>query len=398
MKILYINSVVDYGSTGNLVRELASSEKNKGNDVLICYGRFYKEKAQDSFFFGSKFQSMIHVVTTRLLGRHGLHSTIATRKLLKKIVEFNPDIIHLHNLHGYYLNVPMLFDYISSKGTKVLWTLHDCWSFSGSSAHFDYYGCREWQDGCVVCNNTSTYPESIGLKRQKKNFNWKKRKFTQIEGHRMIIITPSNWLRDLTKKTFLKKYEIATIYNGIDLDRYSIKNEKEKSSRIKLLGVANDWTKLKGFDDFILLRQKLDPDKYQITLVGLTDKQLSKIPEGIIGIKRTSNFEELVRLYQDSDIYLNLSYEETMGLTTVEALACGTPSIVYDATAVPEVVSEDTGVIVKAGNIDRLVEVIQTLDWTKYSKENFTNRVKDFSLSKMNINYERKVRSLYEEN
>ena len=214
----------------------------------------------------------------------------------------------------------------------------------------------------------------------------------------MIIITPSNWLRDLTKKTFLKKYEIATIYNGIDLDRYSIKNEKEKSSRIKLLGVANDWTKLKGFDDFILLRQKLDPDKYQITLVGLTDKQLSKIPEGIIGIKRTSNFEELVRLYQDSDIYLNLSYEETMGLTTVEALACGTPSIVYDATAVPEVVSEDTGVIVKAGNIDRLVEVIQTLDWTKYSKENFTNRVKDFSLSKMNINYERKVRSLYEEN
>lgn len=384
MKVLFINSVVDYGSTGKIVRDLANGLKQQGHDVLICFGRNVASDKTDTFDFSSKFFSMIHLIMSRLFGRHGLHSTLQTRKLIRKIKNFGPDVIHLHNLHGYYLNYKVLFNFLHEYDVKILWTLHDCWAFSGSAAHFDYYGCKKWDNGCVECENTKSYPRVDFSPRQQKNFNLKKEVFTMVND--MEIFCPSNWLRNLTSKTFLSKYNISTIYNGIDIDSFSIKDSSSSNGQINLLGVANDWSIQKGLYDFYELSKKL-PKNYKLTLVGLTQKQKIQTPSNIVAVERTRNYDELIDFYKRADIYLNLSVEETMGLTTVEAMAVGTPVIVYDRTAVPEVVSEYTGVIIPAISIENLIDAIINFDFSKFDKQNISDHAKRFSKQNMITEY-----------
>ena len=379
MKVLFINSVVDYGSTGKIVRDLANGLKQQGHDVLICFGRGEAKEKDDTFYFGGKMSSALHLLMSRLFGRHGLHSNSRTYDLIDRIKLFNPDIIHLHNIHGYYLNYKILFKFLKDSKSKVIWTLHDCWSFSGSAAHFDYYGCSEWDDGCVVCNNVSVYPKVVGFSRQKKNFDEKKHSFTSIED--MIIICPSNWLRDLTSTTFLSKFKVNTIYNGIDTSKFPLKSSRVRSS-INLLGVANDWSEQKGINDFFKLAGNL-PSNFHITLIGLSKRQLELVPANITAIERTSNIEELCSYYQKSDIYINLSVEETMGLTTVEAMAVGTPVIVYDKTAVPEVVTSETGLVVSSLNFDQLVDSILTFDFNNYDSNLISEYAQFFSKERM---------------
>ncbi|QIK57522.1 glycosyltransferase [Erysipelothrix sp. HDW6A] len=392
MKILFINSVVDYGSTGKLVRDIANASKQAGHDVLVAYGRYPQENSEDTFYFGSKISTYWHVLMTRLLGRHGLHSSLETKKLIKVIDEYNPEVIHLHNLHGYYLNVRMLFNYLKTRPqTKILWTLHDCWSFSGSSAYFSYSGCKVWDKGCVECNTTREYPESLGFSNQKYNFNWKKEAFSNINN--LTILTPSDWLKQLTEQTFLNSYKIKRIYNGIDLQVFRPLKNESNSTEINLLGVANIWEKRKGLDDFIELSKRL-PEDYKITLIGLSKQQCEGLPSSIKGITRTENVSELVEYYSNADIYLNLSQEETMGLTTVEALACGTPVIVYDQTAVPEIVGDEVGLVVKANDIDLLATSIQNFDFVRYSSEACREYSFKFSKEKMIENYLKEIEKL----
>ena len=383
MKILYINSVYQYGSTGRLVKELMEAAKGQGHDVLCVYGRHFQGDIEDTYYIGSKVESAYHVLMTRLFGRHGMHSTNATKKLIKKIETFQPDTIHLHNLHGYYLNVPMLMSYLKTINVKIIWTLHDTWTVSGSAAYFDYNGCKLWDEGCVINNVTNEYPHVWFFPNQKRNFKWKQESFSGFDN--LHIITVSDWLKDLIMTTFLKSYKITRIYNGIDLNLFQPKEKEVSNKKIKILGVANIWEERKGLKDFIKLSKVL-PSNYEITLIGLSENQIKDLPKNIIGITRTSSLEELVKYYQDTNLYLNLSVEETMGLTTVEALACGTPCIVYDKTAVPEIVDPKSGIIVPANDIDQLLKVIETFDYKKYSRNHARNRAKMFSLQQMYSN------------
>ena len=384
MKILYINSVYQYGSTGRLVKDLMEASKAKGHDVLCVYGRHDQGDVADTFYIGSKWQTAVHVLMTRLFGRHALHSILATRKLIQKIKEFKPDVIHLHNLHGYYIHVPMLMKFLKKLDVKIIWTLHDTWSISGSAAYFDYYGCKEWYDGCVRCLNTKEYPEVWFIANQGRNFTWKKENFTGFKN--MHIITVSNWLRGILIPSFLNQYPVTTIYNGIDLNTFTPKYKEAPKSTVKLLGVANIWEERKGLNDFIELSKRL-PSQYEITLVGLSESQIQSLPHNIKGIQRTSSIEELVSLYQEADIYLNLSVEETMGLTTVEAMACGTPAIVYNRTAVPEMIDSASGVKVQARDMEQLVKAVMNFSFGTYTGEKARKRAEEFTMKKMLDSY-----------
>jgi glycosyltransferase involved in cell wall biosynthesis len=262
-------------------------------------------------------------------------------------------------LHGYYLNVELLFKWIKSKpNLKVLWTLHDCWAFTGHCSHFDFINCEKWKDACAKCNQKSEYPKSIFKDNSKNNYIRKKKAFTGVKN--LEIITPSNWLKEKVEQSFLKEYKVTAINNGIDLEIFkpTDSNFKEKynlQGKKIILGVASVWTKRKGFYDFIEL-SKILPEEYQIVLVSVSKKQKNILPKNILGLEKTNGIKELVEIYSSAYVFANLSVEETMGLTTVEALACGTPVIVYNRTAVPEVVDENIGKIIKASEYESIIK------------------------------------------
>lgn len=363
MKVFQVNSVCGTGSTGRIVCDIKQMLKNSGNDCRIAYGRgFFDDpdcvKIENDLVFKA------HVFFSRITDRQGFYSTAATRRLVRDIEQFNPDIIHLHNIHGYYLDIRVLFEFLKQYNKPVVWTLHDCWAFTGHCAYFSFAGCEKWKTECGQCPQKSAYPASVLIDNSKKSFNLKKDLFTDIDN--LQIVTPSNWLNGVVKESFLKKFPVTTIYNGIDLNVFKplksdFKSKNGLSGKKVVLGVANVWEKRKGLDDFIKLSKVL-PNDYKIVLVGLSEKQIAALPQNILGISRTENINQLVEIYSAADVYVNTSVEETMGLTTVEALACGTPAVVYNATAVPEMVNEKCGKVVNAGDIDGLIKAITTVD------------------------------------
>lgn len=363
MKVFQVNSVCGTGSTGRIVCDIKQMLKNSGNDCRIAYGRgFFDDpdcvKIENDLVFKA------HVFFSRITDRQGFYSTAATRRLVRDIEQFNPDIIHLHNIHGYYLDIRVLFEFLKQYNKPVVWTLHDCWAFTGHCAYFSFAGCEKWKTECGQCPQKSAYPASVLIDNSKKSFNLKKDLFTDIDN--LQIVTPSNWLNGVVKESFLKKFPVTTIYNGIDLNVFKplksdFKSKNGLSGKKVVLGVANVWEKRKGLDDFIKLSKVL-PNDYKIVLVGLSEKQIAALPQNILGISRTENINQLVEIYSAADVYVNTSVEEAMGLTTVEALACGTPAVVYNATAVPEMVNEKCGKVVNAGDIDGLIKAITTVD------------------------------------
>lgn len=359
-----MNSVCGTGSTGRIVCDIKQMLKENGDECRIAYGRgFFDDpdcvKIENDLVFKA------HVFFSRITDRQGFYSTAATRRLARDIEQFNPDIIHLHNIHGYYLDIRVLFEFLKQYNKPIVWTLHDCWAFTGHCAYFSFAGCEKWKTECSQCPQKNAYPASVLIDNSKKSFNLKKELFTDIDN--MQIVTPSNWLNGVVKESFLKKFPVKTIYNGIDLEVFhpvksDFKIKNNLSGKKIILGVANVWEKRKGLEDFIKLSQLL-PNDYKIVLVGLSEKQIAALPDNILGISRTENINQLVELYSVADVYVNTSVEETMGLTTVEALACGTPAVVYNATAVPEVVDEKCGKVVSAGDINSLLEAITTINF-----------------------------------
>lgn len=346
MRVLFINSVIDYGSTGKIVRDLANGLKEQGHEVRMAFGRMDTQGSSEDFIdIRDTYGTYWHLAMTRIFGRHGLHSKRATKKLLREIDAFSPDIVHLHNLHGYYLNVPQLLEHLKTRKCRVIITLHDCWLFSGSSAYFEYNGCKEWNDGCVVCNSTRDYPEAIFSWGQKRNFKWKQEALKGFDN--LTIITPSKWLTDLASTTFLNQYEIKTIHNGIDLNVFkkTIENAEidgVSSEDFVILGVSSIWERRKGLDVFIDLSSTLKPHE-KLILIGLNDTQLKSIPDNVIGLKRTSNVQELVAYYNRADVFVNPTYEDNFPTTNLESLACGTPVITFNTGGSPEAVDARTG-------------------------------------------------------
>ncbi len=359
MKVFQINTVLN-GSTGKIARGIYEIAKQSGIEGKIAYSRGPEMDNPDYIKIGSKLGVYIHGVLARIFDSSGLHSRFATKQLIGEIEKFQPDIIHLHNIHGYYLNYKMLLKYIAEKNIKTVYTLHDCWSFTGHCAYFDMAGCEKWRTGCHRCPNKKSYPKSFIFDRSKKNYQLKKKLFKNVED--LTIVTPSKWLAEITAESFLGNREIKVIHNGIDLNLFkpteSHFREKHNLGNKKiLLGVAGVWEPRKGMDDFLTLRERLSHD-YAIVLVGLTEKQITELPDGIIGITRTESAEELAGIYTTSDIFVNPTYEDNFPTVNLEALACGTPVITYNTGGSPESVDETCGGVVEKGNVTELEKKI----------------------------------------
>ena len=306
-----------------------------------------------------------------MFGKHGFYSRKATKKLIEKIREVDPDIIHLHNIHGHYLNVEVLFEYLASSNKKVIWTLHDCWSFTGHCAYYDYVNCNKWQTECNNCPALREYPRSLIFDRSKESFKDKKRIFNSVED--LTLVTPSRWLEEETKKSFLSKYPVQVINNGIDLSNFkpSIGDFRKKhgiEEKFIILGVAGVWERRKGLDYFLELAKKAKDDDV-IVLVGLSQEQLNKLPKNIIGISRTNSVKELAEIYTTADVFVNPTLEDNFPTTNLEALACGTPVITFDTGGSPEAVDDQTGIVVEKGDLEGLIKAVQYIK-VKWKEKN----------------------------
>ncbi len=363
MKVLQINTVCGIRSTGRICTDLAEILENDGCECRIAYGReSVPDKYQKyAYKIGNDTNVKIDALKTRFLDNAGFNSTAATKRFIKWIECFDPDIIHLHNIHGYYINIRLLFKFLKDYGKPVIWTLHDCWAFTGHCAHFTMASCDKWKNGCYSCSQKNVYPTSLFLDRSKRNYQLKKDLFTSLDN--LIIVTPSKWLADMAKQSYLKKYEIIAIPNGIDLDvfkptygdfreRYGLENKKI------ILGAATSWPESKNLKLFSQVAEVLD-DSYKVVVVGVPQEQAARYSEKMLAIPRTNSVEEMSEIYTCADVFANLGLEETMGLTTVEAMACGTPVITSNCTAVPEVVTEDSGIVIKNLDVQGVVAGIE---------------------------------------
>lgn len=354
MKILMINVVCGIRSTGRICTDLATALETQGHEVKIAYGR---ETVPEQFQkyavrIGTDLDVKLHGLKARLFDGAGFGSKRATKIFIEWVKTYDPDVIHLHNIHGYYINVEVLFKYLKTCGKKIIWTLHDCWAFTGHTAYCDAANCKRWKDGCHDCPLKNEYPMSL-IDRSKQN--WKKKKSAFIEVPNMTIITPSNWLAKLAKNSFLRDYSLEVINNGIDTAQfYPIDSDFRKRFSIEekyvLLGVATIWDDMKGYSDFLKLSLMLGDD-YQIVMVGLTESQIRKVSPKIIGIGKTSNVDELAKIYSTADLFINLTYCDSFGQVNVESALCNTPIISYDTGGCKESVG-DSGVVVDKGNVD----------------------------------------------
>lgn len=347
MKILQINSVCGVGSTGRIATDLYKVIEEAGHECVIAYGRGTAPEGIKTIKIGTNFDNYMHVAKTRIFDKHGFGSTKATKEFIKKVEEYNPDVIHLHNIHGYYINIEVLFDYLKRADKKVIWTLHDCWAFTGHCSHFDYVGCYKWKKGCNSCEQKKEYPSSILFDASQFNYKKKKELFTSVKD--MTIITPSKWLANLVKDSFLGKYEVQVINNGIDLEVFkpTESNFREKyglEDKKIILGVASIWTERKGFNTFIELTDKLD-NSFKVVLVGVSEKQKKQLPKNILGITRTNNLKELAEIYTVADIFVNPTLEDNFPTTNLEALACGTPVITFNTGGSVESIENNSGII-----------------------------------------------------
>ena len=362
MKILMINSLCGIRSTGRLCTDLAQRFAAEGHEVKIAYGRMddVPENCQQfAHKIGSSLDVRLHGLKTRLFDRHGFGSKAATSAFLRWAEEYQPDMLWLHNLHGYYINIEMLFSWIKKHpGMQVKWTLHDCWAFTGHCSHFSFVGCDKWKTGCFSCPQKNCYPASF-MDNSRMNYQRKKTAFTGVAS--MTLITPSQWLADLTRESFLGCYPVEVEYNTINREIFkptpgAFRQQSGLQDQLIVLGVASYWNDRKGLYDFYALRDMLDR-RYTIVLVGLSDKQIAQLPSGMVGIPHTNSPQELAQLYTTADVFVNPSREETFGLTTVEALACGTEAIVYKGTACEEITGMIGGVAVDQ-NVNALYDAI----------------------------------------
>ena len=350
----HINTVPN-GSTGGIMMKEHRKLLARGEQSFAFWGRGRLPENDHEMRFASDTEVNLDALQTRLDGKAGFHSKGATKRLLSRLDEIKPDVVHLHNIHGYYVNVEMLFEWLAKSSCVVEWTLHDCWAFTGHCAHFTYVKCNQWMTHCAqgkICPQLETYPKTFSARSCSWNFEQKKRLFNLVPTARMKLITPSQWLADLVGESFLKNYPVEVRHNTIDIDvfkptpsdfreRYGIGN------KFMILGVASPWTERKGLSDFVRLAGDLDMDKYAIVLVGLNKKQIKSLPENIIGLARTNSAKELAGIYTAADVFFNPTREDNYPTVNLEAEACGTPVVTYDTGGCRETVRRGDSRVVK---------------------------------------------------
>ena len=360
----HINSVPN-GSTGKIMLQEHEKLLAQGEKSFAFWGRGRASQNKNEFRFTTDAEVYLDVLQTRLDGRAGFHSKRATKRLLKKLDEINPDVVHLHNIHGYYVNIAMLFEWLANHDCQIQWTLHDCWAFTGHCAHFTYVKCAQWKVHCAhnePCCQLHTYPKTYSKHSCSRNFEEKQCIFTSIPASRMAFITPSHWLESLVKESFLKDYPVVVKRNTVDAAIFkSVPSDFRKrygiGDRFMILGVASPWTERKGLNDFIRLSKELDVKRFAIVLVGLSKKQIKNLPNEIIGLTRTDSAQELAAIYTAADVFFNPTYEDNFPTVNLEAEACGTPVIVYETGGCSETVRDKNSFIANGCNeaIERIV-------------------------------------------
>lgn len=382
MKVLEINSC-NFGSTGNIMLQIAEAARAQGHTVITSCPKSRSNKKKivdDQMFIGNSLTRNLHLQLSYLTGLNGCFSFISTLSYLRKVNKYKPDLIHLHNLHNCYINLPLLFRYIKRNHIPVLWTLHDCWSFTGQCPYFSMVKCFKWRTGCEDCPSFREYPRSL-IDQTKIMWKLKKKWFTGIED--MTIVTPSQWLADLVKQSYLSEYQIKVINNGINTLVFKPTKSKFKTmydlkNKYIVLGVAFGWGDRKGYKDCLKLAEILD-DNYQIVLVGVTKEQIKLLPNNILGIQQTNSQKELAEIYSASDIFINTTYEDNYPTVNLEARACGLQVITYNTGGSPESAGENA-IVVKTGDILGLKYAIEKCI---QDKDNNTLETKKFNLSKI---------------
>lgn len=361
MKVFMINSVCGIRSTGRNCTDIAQQLKAGGHDCRIAYGResVPERYAQYAVRVGNELGVRLHGIQARIFDNSGFASQAATRKLVAQIREYDPDIIHLHNIHGYYLDIETLFAYLKEAKKPVVWTLHDCWSFTGHCSHFSVAGCDKWQTGCHHCPEKGRYPSSLLLDRSRENYKRKKAAFTGVAD--LTLVTPSQWLAKLTRNSFLKAYPVQVIHNGIDLSVFTptagdFRVRHHLEGKKIVMGAASAWDDRKGLHDLVRLAGLLG-EGYAVVVVGVTEKQKQAWPDSVIAITRTESPAELAEIYTAADVFVNPTYEDNYPTVNLEAQACGTPVITYRTGGSVESVPEDC--VVEQGDLDALARKIR---------------------------------------
>lgn len=367
MRVLQINSVCGYGSTGNIVVDLYRELKAQRHECCIAYGRGTAPEDVETYRIGWNLDVYMHGIMSRLTDRHGFYSTHATRKFVAWMKQYDPDIIHLHNLHGYYINIEVLFNALQEMDKPVVWTLHDCWAFTGHCAHFDFCGCDKWKTHCEHCIQKKEYPTSYVLDNSRANYIRKKNVIGQID--KLEVVTPSDWLKKLVEQSFLKRYPVQVVKNGIDLSEFhplhdnNMKKKYGLQGKKIILGVASEWSKRKGIQDFEKLADMIE-DKYHIVLIGnITGKKIDK--SNVTLIHRTENKAQLAAWYTEADVFFNPTYEDNYPTVNLEAQACGTPVITYNTGGSPEGIMSGGGYVIEQADLNAFIKQLKAMEKMK---------------------------------
>ncbi|KAF5029991.1 D-inositol-3-phosphate glycosyltransferase [anaerobic digester metagenome] len=400
MKILQISSTLNTGAPGRIAEEIGLYLKSLGHSSYVAYADIGRNgSSSNAIKVGNKADFYAHVLLTRIFDRHAYGSGFPTRKLINQIRSINPDVIHIHNVHGYYLHMRILFDYLKQAQKPVVYTLHDCWSFTGHCSYFDIVGCEKWKTGCYECPNKKAYPASWLIDRSKKNYVEKKVIFNGVKN--LTLVTPSKWLAGLVSQSFLSNYSVEVINNGVNTEVFKpmgsahVREKYGVGDRRLILGVAYQWSPRKGLNDFITLSKLLGED-YQIILVGLDDKQQHKLPANIRGIKRTENVKVLAEIYAAADVFVNPTWQDNFPTTNLEAMASGTPVVTYNTGGSPEALDSQTGFVVDKGDVNGLKTAIEHIFETKVESFEMPCRQRALNLFKTEHS-SAKYLKLYEE-
>lgn len=368
--LLQINPVLRVNtSTGRIMQEIGELAMQHGWRSCIAYskGRDGIKSCQSEVIpVGNKWSTIWHGLETRLFDRHGLASNEATRLFVKQIQELKPDVIHIHNIHGYFLNYQILFDFLAKSNIPVVWTVHDCWLYTGHCYYYSYAGCNKWQTGCGHCPQKKEFPASWLTDRSHQNYEDKKQAFTSLPLDQLTIVPVSEWIREEMQHSFLRNNQFHVIHNGINTNIFNIYNPEQVKQKYGLngkhilLGVASIWSREKGFDDCIQMADLLHPDE-MLVLVGVRSEQQKRLKKNMLGIPRTENIHQLAELYAAADAFINPTWQDNYPTVNLEAIACGTPVVTYRTGGSIEAITDQTGFIVPQGNVKEMLEAARLI-------------------------------------
>ena len=362
MRMVELNTYCGSGSTGRIALDIADYAANQGADTIIGFGTGAVTPEAEIFALriGGRTERKWHGAIRKFFDMEGYGSQQATRRLIAFLKEYQPDVIHLHNIHGCYVNHRLLFSYLRISNIPVLWTLHDCWPFTGHCAYFDYIGCERWKTGCYRCPQKASYPTCIGLDGSKRNYLRRKNLFTSLP--KLMLIAPCEWMKGLLTNSFLHDVPVKVIYNGVNRGLYYPRESKLREKYgitvpYLALAVASEWEERKGFKYLPKLANKLGND-CKLVVIGLSYDQIAALPEGILGLPRTASTRELAQWYSTADCLVNPTMEDNMPLVNLEALACGTPVATFRTGGCPECITDVCGAVVEKGNVETLAKAV----------------------------------------